>query len=161
MAASIGHFSAMACTWRHVDILNNSEEVFREFGSIITQNASDNLFAFCTPTWPSNHVGARKQYILEDVLEVICYWMSAGNLRRIKERHALISISGDWMRNFTFSLRTSPLPSLPSELHFVASGISVKRLWCLGNSDILLRSTFQFIWRLGRVRLTLFRNKNT
>ena len=49
------------CTRRHggqVGVLNNSEKVFWEFGSITVQNASDILLLFCTSTWPSNHESA-------------------------------------------------------------------------------------------------------
>ena len=34
---------------------------FREFDSIIMQNLGDILQLFCTPTWPSHHVGENQE----------------------------------------------------------------------------------------------------
>ena len=46
----------------HVGVLNNSEEVFWEFGAIIMLNASYIFLFFSTPTWPSDHASANQEY---------------------------------------------------------------------------------------------------
>jgi len=38
------------------------KKLFWELDLIITQNLSDILPLFCTPTWPSHHVSEKKEY---------------------------------------------------------------------------------------------------
>ena len=82
-----------------------AKKVFWEFDFIVTQNLSDILPLFCTPTWPSHHVSENQEY-----LEVFFLWKLVASLSEKSSSGYYLNEKGAVYRdNFSFYLLATDL----------------------------------------------------